>query len=131
MNAHIQNSMMAGRRPNVDKLVNDWVLPTILLSVLTLTIDNNANAASFQSQQQTYKLSNSNEFKLLPKEPILSQPQKELHDLMKLQDERLDLCADKGKFWEHCFIFGERENDAVNQRELGGYVSRKAAVPTW
>lgn len=32
---------------------------------------------------------------------------RELRDLKDLQDMRLDQCADRGVFWEQCFMFGE------------------------
>ena len=40
-------------------------------------------------------------------DPIKAKARKELSDLKNLQDSRLDLCADKGKNWEQCFMFGE------------------------
>ena len=40
-------------------------------------------------------------------DPLKVKARKELNDLKNLEDSRLELCADKGKNWEQCFMFGE------------------------
>lgn len=62
-----------------------------------------------------YKLSDSTAFKLLPRETQKSTSVKKLQDLKDLQDSRLAKCADRGVYWEQCFMFGE--SDSVNSIE--------------
>ena len=95
----------------------------------------------FQSTTQSvsYKLSDSNAFKLLPREPTRTKSAKELQDLKELEDDRLDKCVDKGIFWEQCFIFGESDKngddsmrtDNVNRMQKGTVPARKTVIPTW
>lgn len=40
-------------------------------------------------------------------DPLKVKARKQLNDLKNLEDSRLELCADKGKNWEQCFMFGE------------------------
>ena len=51
---------------------------------------------------------------------ILSQPSKvrglkELQALKDLQDDRLDQCADRGIFWEQCFMYGESSSESITK----------------
>lgn len=113
----------------------------ITTSISSPTDDYSAHAATIDTTSQTisaYKLSNTQEFKTLPKEPILTPSAKELRDLKELQDRRLDECVEKGVFWEQCFIFGENDsssNAVGNDRGAGekdrsaGFEKRKP--PTW
>ena len=74
----------------------------------------------------------------------------ELKELMNLQDSRLDLCKEKGKNWEHCFMFGESPSISPSQKnkswwgvnqEQGlpygeegsgrGMAKQKISIPTW
>lgn len=52
-------------------------------------------------------LSQSSVFANLPRERPLTRAVRELNDLKDLEDYRLDVCAERGVFWEQCFIFGE------------------------
>ena len=49
---------------------------------------------------------------MLPRQRVLSGAVKELKDLQDLQDDRLNACHDKGKYWEQCFMYGQ--SDGVN-----------------
>ena len=52
-------------------------------------------------------LSQSSVFATLPREQPLTRAIREVNDLKDLEDHRLDVCADRGAFWEQCFLFGE------------------------
>lgn len=69
----------------------------------------------------SYKLSESAAFKLLPREMQKSTAMKKLQDLKDLQDDRLAQCADRGVYWEQCFMFGESESgiDAIGKVVTG------------
>mmetsp|Transcript_1946 Transcript_1946/g.4187 ORF Transcript_1946/g.4187 Transcript_1946/m.4187 type:complete len:198 (+) Transcript_1946:91-684(+) len=58
----------------------------------------------------SFSLGNSNAFRLLTRDPPLSQAERRLRDVTELQDERLDSCADRGPYWEQCFMFGMRDD---------------------
>jgi len=77
---------------------------------------------------------------------------KEIKDLQNLQDDRLDLCVERGVDWEQCFMFGtggtsdtmtEDSSGKVNNSqdyqlisptgalEPSGGESRRNKIPTW
>lgn len=78
-------------------------------------------------------------------DPRKAKARKELVDLKNLQDSRLDICADKGRNWEQCFMYGE--SPTIQEAELkvfwkrGNYgifskgdattKSRLNSPPTW
>jgi len=107
---------------------------TLLLQPLSpirvCAIPNDGLPSAISSTKVT-KLSQTKEFQMLPRETselppsLLSSPLKEvvkeLKDFQDFQDARLDMCADRGIFWEQCFMFGESndrelENDGVRKR---------------
>eukprot|EP00804_Cyclotella_cryptica_P020973 CCRYP_009298-RA/>CCRYP_009298-RA protein AED:0.37 eAED:0.37 QI:0/-1/0/1/-1/1/1/0/165 len=99
-------------------------------------------SSTLQQGSSSYKLVDSNAFKLLPREPRLTRPDKELRDLKDLQDSRLDVCADRGIFWEQCFMFGqsgggidENGNSSIGSSQLLWKDRLKqtgrSTIPTW
>jgi len=65
---------------------------------------------------------------------------KDLKDLKTLQDSRLDLCVERGRDWENCFLFGDSAFDKKKKEvAVGGnaVAARNEAVvkqqrpPTW
>jgi hypothetical protein len=61
-------------------------------------------------------LSQSSVFANLPRERPLTRAIRELNDLKDLQDYRLDVCAERGVFWEQCFMFGEGTSSTPGQQ---------------
>ena len=76
-----------------------------------------------------YKLSDSDAFKRLPRQPVLSGAVKELKDLQDLQDSRLNACEDKGKFWEQCFMYGQSDVDVRIPGEDRGRMDSQLISP--
>jgi len=62
---------------------------------------------SQQSPPPLPELAESQEFQRLRREGPQSRALRELRDLKNLEDDRLELCAEKGVFWEQCFMFGD------------------------
>lgn len=95
-------------------------------------------ATSFpEAKSPFYKLSNSDAFKLLPREPTFTKSQRDLRDLKQFEDERLDQCVEKGIFWEQCFLFGQKDDSNHHHRSSGSdrddpvVHSFKSTIPTW
>mmetsp|Transcript_44888 Transcript_44888/g.54364 ORF Transcript_44888/g.54364 Transcript_44888/m.54364 type:complete len:248 (+) Transcript_44888:152-895(+) len=66
------------------------------------------------------KLSDTEMFRSLRRELPVSKAVREIEDLKDLQDARLDACADRGVFWEQCFMFGESGGvDRKDERRRG------------
>lgn len=117
------------------------IAPMILMAALPAEDARAAPITQSTTQSISYKLSDSNAFKLLPREPSITKSAKELQDLKELEDERLDKCVDRGIFWEQCFIFGESdkdEDDGMNtildkadRMQKGTKPARKTVIPTW
>jgi hypothetical protein len=109
--------------------------------VTTPVTNNHAHAMTIPqtiaNSASSYKLSDSTAFQMLPREPTITKSAKELRDLKELEDRRLDRCADKGMFWEQCFIFGESDSldDGRNDdgeslwKESGGV--KRTTIQTW
>ncbi|KAL7548828.1 hypothetical protein ACHAWF_012080 [Thalassiosira exigua] len=77
-------------------------------------------------------LADTDAFKMLPRKPAYSGAVKELMDLRDLQDARLDACADKGKFWEQCFMYGQSDGvdvDAPGSGGVGGRMDNQLISP--
>lgn len=82
------------------------------------------HANSFRSHHLIASaLSNSKAFQNLPREPMIpsqfqskkSKALKQVRELQDFQDDRLAQCADRGVFWEQCFMFGERSQARLSR----------------
>ena len=62
-------------------------------------------------RQMTAKLSETEAFQNLRRDPPTTRALRELSELQELQDARLDACADRGALWEQCFMFGDSASD--------------------
>eukprot|EP00568_Trieres_chinensis_P004692 CAMPEP_0183314814 /NCGR_PEP_ID=MMETSP0160_2-20130417/49726_1 /TAXON_ID=2839 ORGANISM="Odontella Sinensis, Strain Grunow 1884" /NCGR_SAMPLE_ID=MMETSP0160_2 /ASSEMBLY_ACC=CAM_ASM_000250 /LENGTH=216 /DNA_ID=CAMNT_0025480225 /DNA_START=56 /DNA_END=706 /DNA_ORIENTATION=- len=62
------------------------------------------------------RLSETDAFKSLRRERPVSRAVRELNDLKDLQDSRLDACADRGVFWEQCFMFGQNDEEGTRAK---------------
>lgn len=102
-----------------------------------------------QYSLQTMPLPRSKAFQSLPREDsrqikslLFPAPtKKEIQDLKDMQDKRLDICAERGVYWEQCFIFGDTGLDAdsntassslgriLNAKDSDSGANRKP--PTW
>ena len=51
-------------------------------------------------------------------DPLKVKARKELNNLKNLQDSRLEICADKGKNWEQCFMFGESPTIQQSEQKI-------------
>ncbi len=86
------------------------ITPTISLLICITTIfhpNQGAGATSFDEYFSSSKY----------QDPLKVKARKELNKLKELEDSRLDLCADKGKNWEQCFMFGE-SNTIQSEKKL-------------
>jgi hypothetical protein len=100
---------------NNDKHNNPLSRPRAIASYLILSVavlllavpHSPAVAAEGGTPALLSSLSQSNAFRALRREPIMSQARRQLEDLKDLEDSRLDQCADRGVYWEQCFMFGE------------------------
>ena len=68
----------------------------------------------------TTKLSESEAFQRLRREPPRTRAMRELTELQELQDARLDACADRGALWEQCFMFGDSASASDSSSGGGG-----------
>lgn len=67
---------------------------------------------------------------LVPPDPIVRET-KRVQKVRKLEDERrLKSCADKGDQWEHCFFYGDGDDETTSDNRLVP-PSRTQGVPTW
>ena len=73
----------------------------------------------------TTKLSESEAFQRLRREPPTTRAMRELTELQALQDARLDACADRGTLWEQCFMFGDSASDRSGSDDGGGGTKAK------
>lgn len=64
------------------------ILPSPSLAVPTALVDQNEMFTNSRNPRQQRAI-------------------QDLRNLKALEDSRLDMCADRGKNWEHCFIFGD------------------------
>ena len=83
---------------------------------------------SILRRQMTTKLSESEAFKTLRREPPTSRAMRELTELQELQDARLDACADRGTLWEQCFMFGDSASDSSSVGGVGGTKAKRGAT---
>ena len=101
---------------NVDENIQHWcLLAPAFIFALWQPLET-ASAAPFNefpilpnpssSAKVVPNISDTNAFKMLPREPGAV---KEIKDLQELQDSRLDACVEKGKFWEQCFMYGQSD----------------------
>lgn len=49
------------------------------------------------------------------KDPLRVKALKELNDLKKLQDSRLELCVERGRDWEQCFFYKDSQSSPVKK----------------
>lgn len=90
-----------------------------------------STAALFTSNP---KLLDSEAFKNLRREKPQTKAMRDINDLKQLQDDRLDQCADKGEFWEQCFMFGESSNinnDANSGQQDGTRAKKGLGNSEW
>mmetsp|Transcript_12582 Transcript_12582/g.23593 ORF Transcript_12582/g.23593 Transcript_12582/m.23593 type:complete len:144 (+) Transcript_12582:281-712(+) len=70
-------------------------------------------------------------------DPIKVKAMRELRELKMLQDSRLDSCVERGKDWEHCFMFGDSKSQDTRQTKPSGAskdsqrFESKQRPPTW
>jgi hypothetical protein len=93
-------------------------------------------------------LSQSSGFANLPRERPLTRAIRERNDLKDLEDYRLDVCAERGVYWEQCFMYGEGTTGQAKTKQtminngldyqlispLGALdpgISKKNMPPTW
>lgn len=48
---------------------------------------------------------------------------REKRDLENLQDDRLDLCVERGVFWEQCFMFGNGGTSDTIKEDSNGVIN--------
>lgn len=149
-----QQQAISPRRLSTMTILSTTLLLQPLLPIRVCAIPNDGIPSVISSTKVT-KLSQTKEFQMLPRETLqlpptsLSSPLKEaikeLKDLQDFQDARLDMCADRGIFWEQCFMFGESDdskvgNDGVRKRMDNQLISPMGAlnppselksIPTW
>lgn len=114
-------------RDEIRKVASGVSLAPAMILVITLHPLEPASAAPFNEfpllpnptttkavSSPNYSLSESDAFKMLRREPILSGAVKEIHDLQDLQDDRLKQCEDKGIYWEQCFMYGQSDGVEVS-----------------
>lgn len=82
------------------------LLAPLLVPALVFT-QNLFLSPAMATPEQTQRLSESKEFQSLRREPKLPPGRQQIRDLQDLQDSRLEQCANRGVFWEQCFMFGE------------------------
>mmetsp|Transcript_7588 Transcript_7588/g.11407 ORF Transcript_7588/g.11407 Transcript_7588/m.11407 type:complete len:164 (+) Transcript_7588:96-587(+) len=76
-------------------------------------------------------------FQQPPKDPLKVKALKELSDLKKLQDSRLELCIERGREWEQCFMYGDSQSSPVKkvnqakQQTIFVDEPRTRKPPTW
>lgn len=68
-----------------------------LLAAIIIFVQSPSGALAVTADSYTY----------LRQDPKSSKALRELRNLKTLEDSRLDLCADRGKQWEQCFMFGD------------------------
>jgi hypothetical protein len=76
---------------------------------ITTSVASPAFAASFEET-----------FSIAPayKDPLKAKALQDINNLKDLQDSRLDICAEKGKDWEQCFLFGESSTIPKNKAKF-------------
>ena len=77
-------------------------------------------ASILRRQIVSTKLSETEAFQKLRREPPTTRSLRELTQLQDLQDARLDACADRGTLWEQCFMFGDSESNGGSSGSGGG-----------
>ena len=77
-------------------------------------------ASILRRQIVSTKLSETEAFQNLRREPPTTRALRELTQLQDLQDARLDACADRGTLWEQCFMFGDSESNGGGSSGGGG-----------
>lgn len=143
----LRRTLRAGRG-GLDRAASTSAVASVLsLAVLTFPTASNAEmgpAAPFptaptsqpqeqrwqllqQEQKQPVPLSQSGVFKALRVEPPVSRALRELNELKDLQDDRLSVCADRGIYWEQCFMFGEPRDLKGGATAGGGTVASKTS----
>lgn len=121
------------------------VVPFFLMHLSTqpaIAVD----VSSEQYSLQTIPLSQAQAFQTLPREDarqirsllVPSPTRKKIQDLKGLQDARLDSCADRGVYWEQCFMFGDTSVESRDTTTAGRNVNAQQGVsttnrkpPTW
>jgi len=84
----------------IQKIISLSIIHVIMLFTTSVYVELNP---AFATTFDDYFSTSSTKYQ----DPLKVKARKQLNDLKNLEDSRLELCADKGKNWEQCFMFGE------------------------